>query len=92
MEFEITRADCIWISQCFYKAISSIAYHDSRTREQTVLDAHNKPSNLDLRCVQVQLVSFLLLSVQILSIFHWCMVWIEKSDTRVTDRHHELAE
>ena len=24
--------------------------------------------------------------------FHGCMVWIEKSDTRVTDRHHVLAE
>ena len=24
-----------------------------------------------------------------ISIFHGCMVWIEKSVTRVTDRHHE---
>ena len=24
----------------------------------------------------------------IISIFHECMVWIEKSGTRVTDRHH----
>ena len=26
---------------------------------------------------------------EIISIFHGCMVWIEKSFTRVTDRHHE---
>ena len=25
---------------------------------------------------------------KIISIFHGCMVWIEKSVTRVTDRHH----
>ena len=25
---------------------------------------------------------------EIISIFHGCMVWIEKSVTRVTDRHH----
>ena len=25
---------------------------------------------------------------KIISIFHGCMVWIEKSITRVTDRHH----
>ena len=25
----------------------------------------------------------------LISIFHVCMVWIEKSVTRVTDRHHE---
>ena len=25
------------------------------------------------------------------SIFHGCMVWIEKSVTRVTDRHHEAV-
>ena len=24
-----------------------------------------------------------------ISIFHGCMVWIEKSVTRVTDQHHE---
>ena len=28
---------------------------------------------------------------EIISIFHWCMVWIEKSVTRVTDRHHEAC-
>ena len=28
----------------------------------------------------------------IIRIFHVCMVWIEKSVTRVTDRHHGLAE
>ena len=27
----------------------------------------------------------------IISIFHGCMVWIEKSFTRVTDRHHEAC-
>ena len=27
----------------------------------------------------------------IISIFHVCMVWIEKSVTRVTDRHHEAC-
>ena len=26
-----------------------------------------------------------------ISIFHGCMVWIEKSFTRVTDRHHEAC-
>ena len=26
-----------------------------------------------------------------ISIFHGCMVWIEKSVTRVTDRHHEAC-
>ena len=29
--------------------------------------------------------------VEIISIFHGCMVWIEKSVTRVTDRHHEAC-
>ena len=28
---------------------------------------------------------------KIISIFHGCMVWIEKSVTRVTDRHHEAC-
>ena len=28
---------------------------------------------------------------EIISIFHVCMVWIEKSVTRVTDRHHEAC-
>ena len=28
---------------------------------------------------------------EIISIFHGCKVWIEKSDTRVTDRHHEAC-
>ena len=28
---------------------------------------------------------------RIISIFHGCMVWIEKSVTRVTDRHHEAC-
>ena len=27
----------------------------------------------------------------IISIYHGCMVWIEKSVTRVTDRHHEAC-
>ena len=26
-----------------------------------------------------------------ISIFHECMVWIEKSVTKVTDRHHEAC-
>ena len=26
-----------------------------------------------------------------ISIFHGCMVWIEQSVTRVTDRHHEAC-
>ena len=29
--------------------------------------------------------------VWIISIFHGCMVWIEKSVTRVTDQHHEAC-
>ena len=28
---------------------------------------------------------------EIISIFPGCMVWIEKSVTRVTDRHHEAC-
>ena len=28
---------------------------------------------------------------EIISIYHGCMVWIEKSVTRVTDRHHEAC-
>ena len=28
---------------------------------------------------------------EIISIFHGCMVWIEKPVTRVTDRHHEAC-
>ena len=28
---------------------------------------------------------------EIISIFHGCMVWIEKSVTRVTDRHYEAC-
>ena len=28
---------------------------------------------------------------EIISIFHGCFVWIEKSVTRVTDRHHEAC-
>ena len=28
---------------------------------------------------------------KIISIFHECMVWIENSVTRVTDRHHEAC-
>ena len=28
---------------------------------------------------------------EIISIFHGCMVWIEKSVTRVTDWHHEAC-
>ena len=28
---------------------------------------------------------------RIISIFHWCMVWTEKSVSRVTDRHHEAC-
>ena len=37
-------------------------------------------------------VLFVALSViDIISIFHGCMVWIEKSVMRVTDRHHEAC-
>ena len=28
----------------------------------------------------------------LISIFHGCMVWIEKSVTRVTDRHHDACQ
>ena len=28
---------------------------------------------------------------EIISIFHGCIVWIEKSVTRVTDRHHKAC-
>ena len=31
------------------------------------------------------------LLVDNISIFHVCMVWIEKSVTRVTDRHHKAC-
>ena len=34
---------------------------------------------------------FELIKFEIISIFHGCMVWIEKSVTRVTDRHHEAC-
>ena len=34
---------------------------------------------------------FLLHLQWIISFFHGCMVWIEKSVTRVTDRHHEAC-
>ena len=34
---------------------------------------------------------FEITEVEIISIFHVCMVWIEKSVTRVTDRHHEAC-
>ena len=33
----------------------------------------------------------IIIGVEIISIFHGCMVWIEKSVTRVTDRHHEAC-
>ena len=33
----------------------------------------------------------LLSRYETISIFHECMVWIEKSVTRVTDRHHEAC-
>ena len=36
-------------------------------------------------------VWFLLVTAEIISIFHVCMVWIEKSVTRVTDQHHEAC-
>ena len=32
-----------------------------------------------------------ILLISNISIFHVCMVWIEKSVTRVTDRHHEAC-
>ena len=35
------------------------------------------------------IVAPLKLPLWLISIFHGCMVWIEKSFTRVTDRHHE---
>ena len=31
------------------------------------------------------------LKAYIISIFHGCIVWIDKSVTRVTDRHHEAC-
>ena len=34
---------------------------------------------------------FAFLAYRIISIFHGCMVWIEKYVTRVTDRHHEAC-
>ena len=34
---------------------------------------------------------YCLFETDIISIFHGCMVWIEKSVTRVTDRHHEAC-
>ena len=37
------------------------------------------------------LVARQILLVQIISIFHVCMVWIEKSVMRVTDRIHEAC-
>ena len=35
--------------------------------------------------------SFVYILYNIISIYHGCMVWIEKSVTRVTDRHHEAC-
>ena len=35
--------------------------------------------------------SFIFLTHWTICIFHVCMVWIEKSVTRVTDRHHEAC-
>ena len=32
-----------------------------------------------------------IITIYTISIFHVCMVWIEKSDTRVADRHHEAC-
>ena len=29
--------------------------------------------------------------IEIISIFHGCMMWIEKSATRVSDRHHQAC-
>ena len=37
------------------------------------------------------IIRFHVCDVWIISIFHGCMVWIEKSVTRVTDRHHEAC-
>ena len=34
---------------------------------------------------------FMMKLCEIISFFHGCMVWIEKSVTRVTDRHHEAC-
>ena len=39
----------------------------------------------------VKCIMEFLLHGENISIFHVCMVWIEKSVTRVTDRHHEAC-
>ena len=45
---------------------------------------------VDLLPNQCKILSPLYMEV-IISIFHGCMVWIEKSVTRVTDWHHEAS-
>ena len=42
-------------------------------------------------CQQLTPVFMSRMSCKTISIFHGCMVWIEKSVTRVTDRHHEAC-
>ena len=42
-------------------------------------------------CQSLQVLDWSHLSAGNISIFHVCMVWIEKSVTRVTDRHHEAC-
>ena len=37
------------------------------------------------------LVNWKIVVLHIISIFQGCMVWIEKSVMRVTDRHHEVC-
>ena len=44
-----------------------------------------KTSQDKLICTDIIVAEF---PSEIISIFHVCVVWIEKSVTRVTDRHH----
>ena len=44
-----------------------------------------------LKVLSRQTLLLVLLQYYIIIIFHVCMVWMEKSVTRVTDRHHEAC-
>ena len=50
---------------------------------------YSKP--LELNVVYTPITTSSLSKNKIISIFHVYMVWIEKSVTRVTDRHHEAC-
>ena len=54
--------------------------------------ASSHPVAMTSGCCQHDNIRLSVIStLEIISIFHVCMVWIEKSLTRVTDRHHEAC-